>query len=79
MSREKTPERAPTRDEAVDAGARAWFDARQMERRDDARMNPKTGERWRWDDINELDQRAYRAFVRPIVVAAVAVMSGGGA
>jgi hypothetical protein len=82
VSREKSqPERAPdpTLAAAVDAGARGWFDARQLERRDDSRLNPATGDRWRWDDLNELDQKAYRAFVRPIVVAALASVQGGGA
>jgi hypothetical protein len=82
VTREKSqPERAPQSvlDLAVDAGAAAWFDTRQMQRRDDSRLNPATGDRWRWDDLNELDQKAYRALVRPIVAAALATVSGGGA
>lgn len=63
-------------EEVVDAGARGWFDSRQAQRRDDSRLDPKTGEPWQWDDVNESDQRAYRALVRPIVVAALAVAAG---
>lgn len=68
---------------AVDAGARAWFDNRQAQRRDATRLNPKTGERWQWEDVHLDDQKSYRAFVRPIVVAALAVAAadkpeGGG-
>lgn len=82
MNREKSqPERALTvdLDAAIDAGARGWFDSRQMQRRDDSRLNPKTGERWRWDDLNEQDRKAFRVLVRPIVVAALAVVKAGGA
>lgn len=62
---------------AVDAGARAWFDSRQAQRRDSSRLDPRTGKPWQWEDVNELDQKAYRALVRPIVIAALATTGGG--
>lgn len=69
-----TPLTSEQLDAAVDAGARGWFDSRQAQRRDAERLDPKTGQPWQWDDVNELDQRAYRRLVRPIVVAALEVI-----
>jgi hypothetical protein len=57
---------------AIEAGAKARFDAIQAERRDSARTAPDGGP-WRWEHLTEQDRHAMRAFVEPIVIAALAV------
>lgn len=55
---------------AIEAGARAWFDRIQSQRRDDGRKRPD-GLLWQWEDTTEDDRRAYRALAEPIVKAAL--------
>ena len=55
---------------AVDAGARAWFDRAQGQRRDDGRLRPD-GKPWQWEDLTEDYRKAYRALVRPVVLAVI--------
>ncbi len=56
---------------AVEAGARAMFDAQQAQRRDAERLRPD-GRPWQWDDLDTTGQHALRSFVLPIVTAALA-------
>lgn len=59
-----------TTEEAVEAGARAWFDRIQSQRMDPGRKRPD-GLLWQWEDCTEDDKRAYRALARPVVIAAL--------
>jgi hypothetical protein len=58
--------------DAVEMGAKAWFDRIQAERLDADRRRPD-GQLWQWEDLAESDRVAYRALVRPVVAAALQV------
>jgi hypothetical protein len=59
---------------AVDAGARAWFDRAQGQRRDDGRLRPD-GKPWQWEDLTAIDRHAYRSLALPIVTAVLATIT----
>lgn len=65
---------AATSAEAVEAGARAWFDRIQSQRYGEGSKRPD-GLRWQWEDITEDDRRAFRALAEPIVTAALGVVA----
>lgn len=60
------------REAAIEAGAKAWFDRQQAQRRDSARINEATGRPFQWDELYELDRQAYRVIAEPIVDAGLA-------
>ena len=60
----------PDRDDPITAAARAWH-ARQQAGRTDVGRDRGDGRPAQWDDLTETDRRAARAFVRPLVDAAL--------
>jgi hypothetical protein len=55
---------------AVERAAEAWFSRIEGQRMDAGRLRPD-GALWAWGDLTEHDREGYRAFVRPIVAAAL--------
>lgn len=54
----------------VERAGRAWFDRGQATRRDDGRWRDDTHTvLWQWEDLTETDRVAFRALVRPVVLA----------
>ena len=68
----KTP--SPDLSAAVDAGARAWFDRVQAQRRDEYRKRDD-GKPWQWEDLTAIDRHAYRSLALPIVTAVLATIT----